>query len=158
MSKHYIPSGYDVVTPYLCCENADSAIRFYCEALGAKEEQKRWVEPSGKIGHAELSFDGQKIFVSDPYPNFGTVPPTGSRDVSQKLFMYVPHLDDVVNSAVNQGATLLMPIKHEKGLGTRTARIMDPYGHVWVLSTKVVDIAKEDMDLTREKFSKTGEM
>lgn len=154
MSKHYIPSGYSVLTPYLCCKNASEAIKFYCKALGAKEDGHRWLDPSGKVGHAELSFAGQKFFVSDPYPNIGAVAPTGSHKVPQKLCLYVPNLDSCIENCIRYGATILEPIKDQKGLGTRTARIADPMGHVWIISTRVSNKSSSEIRTTQKEFSK----
>lgn len=156
MSKRYIPSGYTVLTPYLCCSNASDAIKFYCRALGAKEEGQRWLDPSGKVGHAELSFGGQKIFISDPYPQIGVAPPTGSHKVAHKLCLYVPNLEACVENCIRYGATILESIKEQKGLGTRTARISDPMGHVWILSTKVSDRSSKDTKASQRRSSKSG--
>lgn len=156
MSRHYIPSGYSVLTPYLCCKNASEAIRFYCKALGAKEEGQRWLDPSGKVGHSELSIGGQKFFLSDPYPDIGAVAPSGSHKVAQKLCLYVPNLVSCIENCVRYGATILEPIKEQKGLGTRTARIADPMGHVWIISSKVTDRSSSEIRATQKEFSKSG--
>lgn len=158
MSKRYIPSGYDVLTPYLCCSNASDAIRFYCRALGAKEEGQRWLDPTGKVGHAELSFAGQKIFISDPYPQIGVVPPSGSHKVAQKLCLYVPNLDSCIENCIRYGATIIEPIKEQRGLGTRTARISDPMGHVWIISTKVSDKSPKEAKDSHKHHSKSGRL
>ena len=46
-----IPEGYEGVTPYLICRNAEAAIEFYKKAFGAIE-LFRIGEP-GMVGHAE---------------------------------------------------------------------------------------------------------
>lgn len=147
-----------MLTPYLCCKNASEAIRFYCKALGAKEEGQRWLDPFGKVGHAELSFAGQKFFLSDPYPEIGAVAPSGSHKVPQKLCLYVPNLVPCIENCVRYGATILEPIKEQKGLGTRTARIADPMGHVWIISSKVTDRSSSEMKATLKEFSKSGKV
>ena len=34
-----IPENYPALTPYLCCKNAPSAIEFYKNVFGAREEE-----------------------------------------------------------------------------------------------------------------------
>lgn len=158
MSHDYIPSGYSVLTPYLCCRNASRAIDFYRRALGAREEGQRWLDPNGKVGHAELSFAGQKFFVSDPYPDIGAVPPDGTHRAPQKLCLYVPNLDSCIEDCIRHGATIIQPIKEERGLGTRSARIADPSGHVWIISTKMRSRSSKDVRSVRGSYSRSGRM
>ena len=55
---------------YLCVDGADAAIRFYREAFAATEKL-RLVEPAGRVGHAELDFDGTTLMLADEYPEIG---------------------------------------------------------------------------------------
>ncbi len=50
--------------PYLCVQNAEQAIKFYTQVFHAKEKF-RLTEPSGRIGHAELDFNGTTLMLSD---------------------------------------------------------------------------------------------
>lgn len=154
MSHEYIPEGYSVLTPYICCRNASRAIDFYRRALGAREEGRRWLDPTGNIGHAELSFGGQKFFVSDPYPDIGAVPPDGSHRAPSKLCLYVPNLDGCIEDCVRYGATIIQPIKEERGLGTRSARIADPAGHIWIISTKLLQQSGKDIRSAQKAYSR----
>ena len=58
------------VFAYLCVDDADAAIRFYREAFGATEKF-RLVEPGGRVGHAELDFDGATLMLADEFPEIG---------------------------------------------------------------------------------------
>ena len=53
--------------PYLIVKDAAQAIEYYVKAFGA-EEKFRLTEPSGRIGHAELNFDGVTLMLADEYP------------------------------------------------------------------------------------------
>ena len=54
---------------YLHVTNAAKAIEFYGKAFGAKEKF-RLTEPSGRIGHAELDFDGTTLMLADEFPEY----------------------------------------------------------------------------------------
>ena len=49
---------------YIAVADAARAIEFYSRAFGAREKF-RLTEPSGRIGHAELDFDGITLMLSD---------------------------------------------------------------------------------------------
>src|SRR5437899_676322 len=51
-------------TPYLTVRNAAEAIEFYKRVFGAKELM-RLAEPSGRIGHAEISIGNAQIMIAD---------------------------------------------------------------------------------------------
>jgi PhnB protein len=52
------------VTPYMSFKDASAAIAFYAKAFGAKESY-RLSEPSGRIGHAEITIGGAVLMLSD---------------------------------------------------------------------------------------------
>jgi hypothetical protein len=55
---------------YLSVRNAAEAIDFYIKAFGVKEKF-RLTEPSGRIGHAELDFNGATLMLADEFPEYG---------------------------------------------------------------------------------------
>ena len=65
-----IPDGCEGATPYLCVNGASAAIEFYKKAFGATEVY-RMMEPSGKIGHAEIRVGRAVIMLADEYPELG---------------------------------------------------------------------------------------
>ncbi|MFZ1863212.1 MAG: hypothetical protein WAU39_03230 [Polyangiales bacterium] len=60
---------------YLRASSAEEAIAFYEAAFGATEKY-RLVEPSGRIGHAELLFGKATVMISDEFPEFGIYAPS----------------------------------------------------------------------------------
>ena len=58
------------LTPYLCVADAARAIDFYRHAFGATEKF-RLVEPGGRIGHAEVDFDGTILMLCEEFPELG---------------------------------------------------------------------------------------
>ncbi|MBC5802225.1 MAG: VOC family protein, partial [Candidatus Eremiobacteraeota bacterium] len=79
------------VYPYLRVRDANAAIDFYVRAFGATE-RFRLAEPSGRIGHAELTIGPATIMLSDEYPEYGIrgPEPTGRTPVAIHL-----HAEDV---------------------------------------------------------------
>lgn len=152
------------LAPYLCSYDARKAIKFYVDALGGREDGPAWEEASGKIGHATVRFSATAVvYVSDAYPEAGAQPPKKSnltdnskREDASKLCLIVDDVDAVVDRCVAQGASVLMPVRDEKFLGRKSARICDPDGHVWLLSTNVRPVSDEELEESRKAFQKTG--
>ena len=84
---------------YLHVKNASKAIDFYNRAFGAKEKF-RLSEPDGRIGHAELDFNGNCLMLSEEFPEYGTKAPSGSEPASVTLNLHVDKADDVIRRAV----------------------------------------------------------
>src|SRR6204780_3580880 len=61
-------------TAYLIVKDAAAAIEFYKKAFGATE-QMRLIGPGTKIGHAQIRIGNSKIYLSDEFPDFGSVAP-----------------------------------------------------------------------------------
>lgn len=121
------------LSPYLVVKDATRAIGFYTKVFGAKE-RLRLADPSGKIGHAELTLAGGQLMVADEHPDFGALSPATLGGTPVSLHLYVDDVDATVALAVEHGATLLREIKDEF-YGDRTGTISDPFGHRWQVST-----------------------
>ena len=55
---------------YVHVRNASEAIAFYTSVFGVTEKF-RLVEPGGRVGHAELDFNGATLMISEEYPECG---------------------------------------------------------------------------------------
>ena len=131
------------VSPYLIVRNATKAIAFYSKVFGAIE-QFRLAEPSGKLGHAELHIGASTVMIADEYPDFGALGPVSIGGTPVSLHLYVDDVDAVVALAVDQGATLLRPVKDEF-YGDRCGMILDPFGHKWQLATRKEEVSPAEM-------------
>lgn len=109
---------YHAVTPHLVASNAAEAIDFYARAFGATERY-RLVEPSGKIGHAELAIGDSIVMLADEYPDFGARSAVAFGGSPVKLLLYVADCDAVARRAIDAGATELRPVRDSS---TATAR------------------------------------
>src|SRR5271165_4332685 len=100
---HYIPEGYNTVTPYLVIKGAAKAIDYYKSVFGATVVV-RMDAPNGQVGHAELEIGNSRIMLADENPSMGnrSAETIGASPVS--LYVYLPDCDAVVAKAVAGGA------------------------------------------------------
>ena len=139
-----IPSNYPQLIPTIAVRDAASAIEFYRRAFGAKE-RLRLTEPGGKVGHSELEFGSSGLLMlADAYPEWNTTPEDAGGKTTVVLHLYVEDVDAVIERAVAEGAKTLIPVA-DQFYGDRSGRILDPFGHVWIISTHIEDVSEEEM-------------
>ena len=144
MSKvHYIPEGYNSITPYLVIKGAAKAIEYYKNVFGATEVV-RMNGPDGKVGHAELQIGDSRFMLADENPAMGnrSAETIGASPVS--LYVYMPDCDQIVQKAVAQGAKILKPVE-DQFYGDRSGFFQDPFGHLWGVATHKEDVSQEEM-------------
>jgi PhnB protein len=140
---HYIPKGYNTVTPYLVIKGAAKAIDYYKKVFGATEVV-RMAGPDGRIGHAELQIGDSRIMLADENPAMGnrSAESIGGSPVS--LYVYLPDCDKVVAAAAAEGAKILKPVA-DQFYGDRSGFIQDPFGHLWGVATHKEDLSPKEM-------------
>ena len=91
-------------------KRADDAIAFYAKAFGA-QEKFRLVEPSGRIGHAELQLGPCTLMISDEFPEYDifALDPDGKAPMS--LHLHVDDADATIAAALAAGAQLTRAIR-----------------------------------------------
>lgn len=137
-------SSITSVTPYIVVRGGDAAIAFYRAAFGA-EEIFRMTDPSdGRIGHAELRFGDGLVMLSDEYPDFGAVGPDAIGGSPVTLHLSTKAVDADVALAKAQGATVLRA-PADQSFGERSALVLDPFGHRWMLSQTIETVTPQEM-------------
>lgn len=131
------------VFAYLRVSDAVAAIDFYCKAFGGTE-LFRLVEPSGRIGHAEIQLGPAILMLSDAYPEYGLCAPTRDQDTGTAVHLHVDNADDVAAQAVAAGATISMP-PTDQFYGERSCRLRDPFGHTWLIGHEIEKLSPEEM-------------
>lgn len=130
-----VPAAEPTLVPYLAVHDAQAAIEWYIDALGARMHDDPIVMPDGRIGHAELELAGATIYLSDDHPEIDVVGPIGRGGTTVTLHLSVDSADDTVGDAVRLGATLERePADQPYG---RTGVIRDPFGHRWMIQSPV---------------------
>jgi PhnB protein len=147
-----IPAGYHTATPYLVIKGAAKAIEFYKKAFDATEIM-RMPAPGGKVGHAEIKIGDSNIMLADEFPEMDALSPQTVGGTSTSIMLYVEGVDAVVTRAVAAGAKLKEPVKNQF-YGDRSGCITDPFGHRWIISTHVEDVAPEEMKKRMAALSK----
>lgn len=155
MSKvHYIPKGYNSITPYLIIKNAAKAIEFYKKAFGATEVF-RMDDANGRVGHAELMIGDSHLMLADEHPEMGYRSATTIGATPVSLHLYIEDCDAVVERAVAAGAKLERPVE-DRFYGDRNGTVHDPFGHVWTVATHVEDVSAEEMEERARKAFKAA--
>jgi PhnB protein len=138
-----IPPGYATVTPYLIIRGAARALDFYERALGAKELM-RFEMGGGLLGHAEMKIGDSIVMLADEHPQMGYKSPQAYGGTPVSLAVYVPDVDARVRQAVAAGARVERPVA-DQFYGDRSGTIVDPFGHVWTISTHVEDLTDAEI-------------
>lgn len=137
------PAGYSSISPYLIVRDGEAAIRFYAKVLDATERM-RLPGPGGRIGHAELVVGDAVIMLADEAPEHSAFAPPEGGTHHLTLHVYVPDADAAIEAALQAGAKLLRPVE-TKFYGDRLGTILDPFGHIWHLSTHVEDLSPDEL-------------
>jgi uncharacterized glyoxalase superfamily protein PhnB len=118
------------LTPYIAVADARAAIAWYVEVFGATVEGEPIVMADDRVGHAELTIDGSRLYLSDAYPEIGVTVPGVGADVT--LHLDVPDVDGLYQAAVAAGAS--GEREPEDTPHGRIAAIRSPDGHRWMLN------------------------
>jgi PhnB protein len=143
------------VTTSLSVNDAKAAIEFYKQVFGATEKY-RLVEPSGRVGHAELDFGVTMVTVADEYPELGFVGPDKHGGTSVTLHLLVDDCDSVIERAVAAGAKLERP-PSDAFYGKRSGTVFDPFGHRWSISHQIEAVSPEEMQRRYDELLKSGQ-
>src|SRR3954468_581501 len=96
-----IPDGFHSVTPSLTVERGTEALDFYARAFGATIE--RTLVMGGKLMYGEVRIGDSLVMVSDPFPDYGSVPPDADGPVPAALMIYTEDVDALYARAVEAG-------------------------------------------------------
>jgi len=128
---------------YLHVRNAAEAIDFYGKAFGVTEKF-RLTEPSGRIGHAELDFNGIILMLADEYPEYDINGPQTIGNTSVTIHLHVDNADEAIKRAVDAGARIEREIK-DQFYGERSGCIRDPFGHRWNIGHSIEELSPDEM-------------
>jgi len=128
--------------PRLTFKDPAKAIKFYEKAFGAKETMR--FEGEFGFGHAEMVIGDSVIMFAEEWPEGGrySAETMGGSPVSMRI--HVPDADAFTERAVAAGAKLDSPVA-DKFYGYREARLLDPFGYTWDVSTVKEEMSVEEM-------------
>lgn len=131
------------VYPYLHVKDAAKAIGFYALAFGAKEKF-RLTEPSGRIGHAELDFNGYTLMLADEFPEYDILGPKPGSHTTVTIHLHVDDCDEMIERARQAGAEVTVA-PQDQFYGERSGCVIDPFGHRWNIGHHIEEVSTEEM-------------
>jgi len=143
-----VPDGASVVMPMLVCRDAGAELDF-CKTTFDAVERVRRPGPDGAVAHALVTIGGAMVMIEGEWPTLDSRAPSVDGSSPVVIYVYVDNVDLVVERAVTAGAKVLVPIQGQFW-GDRTGRIMDPSGHVWIISTRIEETSENQR---RERWS-----
>jgi uncharacterized glyoxalase superfamily protein PhnB len=123
-------SAVQRLVPYLIYRDAPAAIDFLCRAFGFVERM-RYAMDDGRIGHAELTLDGDVLMLASVYEGFGESP-LDLPALSSFIYCRIDDADAHCARARAAGATVIgEPVEDH---GARSYRALDLEGHRWLFT------------------------
>jgi PhnB protein len=120
--------------PFLAVRDTDAAIAFYAEAFGATVRER--VEAPGGVVVAVLEIDGLPFGVATEATQLGTPSPETAGATTVRVSLHVDDPDAVAVRAVAAGAKEMFPVA-DQPYGLRQGRVVDPFGHHWLIADGV---------------------
>jgi PhnB protein len=117
--------------PFLAVRDTDAAIEFYGRAFGATVRE-RLEAPNGAVV-AVLEIEGMPFGIATEAPELGTPSPETAGATTVRVSLHVDDPDAVAARAVDAGATEMFPVA-DQSYGLRQGRVVDPFGHHWLIA------------------------
>ena len=137
------PPNHPVLSPKLVVRGVDRAVGFYRRVFGA-ELLMSLADKQGQVVHAEMDLGGSRLMLADEVERYGSQSPESLDGSPCPLHVYVDDADATVSAAVDAGARLLIPVG-DQFYGDRSGRFEDPFGHVWIIATRVEDVTPAEL-------------
>ena len=150
-----VPAAHGA-TPYLIIKGAADAIAYYKKVFGA-ELVVRFDAPDGGVMHAEMTVGPARFMVTEERTEYGARSPLTIGGSASTAVVHVPDVDKVVASAVASGAKITMPLA-DQFWGDRSASLVDPFGHNWMVATHIEDPSPEEIGKRVKKLFSSGEL
>jgi PhnB protein len=130
-------------TPYLIIRDAARAVDFYRNAFDAIEVV-RLEGADGRIAHCEIKIGEASILLADEWEGVGATSPSALGGSPVIIHLEVDDVDTIAKRAVDAGAKVIFPVQ-DQFYGERAGRVQDPFGHLWLLSTKIESVPPPEM-------------
>ncbi len=107
------------------------AVDFYRTAFDA-QEISRFTDGNGDVV-AQLSIGAAVFIVADEAPDYDQFSPEALGGTTVRIELTVSDPDAVFERAVSAGGREIFPVE-DQSWGVRQGRLVDPYGHHWLVS------------------------
>lgn len=132
------------ITPYLQVANTGEAIAWYERVFGAQEVRARLVAPNGICMNAEIEIEATRLMLADELPTIGSTSPATLGGTSVVLVLHIENADETFARALEAGAEQIYPLA-DQFYGDRAGRVRDPFGHHWIVATRVREVPEAEM-------------
>jgi PhnB protein len=141
-----------VLKPHLIVAGAARAIAFYVEALGA-HEVTRFVDRKldDLIVNAELAIGDCRFTLSEESREWHKLAPSSLGGSPVLLRLQVEDADAAGARMERAGAKVVFPIA-DQFYGSREGRLVDPFGHLWVISQVRELLASDEIQRRIDRF------
>jgi PhnB protein len=148
-----VPEHLHTVTPRLVVRDGAAAIDFYRDAFGAIELGERFTGPHGELIHAEVRIGDSVVMISDEGEDGAPAraPESLGGVVSAIMATYWEDIDAVWARALAAGAEVVYPLA-DQFYGDRGGRLRDPFGQQWMLSQRIENVSREEMERRAASF------
>ena len=116
----------------------------YKEAFGAIEHGMIQT-PDGRVAHAEVKIGDTVMRLCDNLPIFEAKAPAELGGTTVEIFLFVDDVDAAVRRAEGSGATIQQEPTNQFW-GDRLARLKDPFGHHWLVASRVEDLTPDEIE------------
>ncbi|MEV6284895.1 VOC family protein [Kribbella sp. NPDC051770] len=130
-----IPRGYTSVTPWMISADTNALMDWLTAAFDA-EDCGRVVDDQGVVGHAEMRIGNAMVMMFDSKPDWPLTPAF--------LRLYVDDADATHRQALAAGGTSITE-PTELFWGDRVGRVRDPFGNLYWLQTRVVELTEAEV-------------
>jgi PhnB protein len=154
-----VPEHLHTVTPRLVVDDGAAAIDFYARAFGAQEIGERFLDPSGRIVHAEVEIGDSVVMITEAGVDADSpaqTPATCNGVVTAIMATYWRNVDAVWERALAAGAEEIYPLA-DQFYGERGGRLRDPFGQQWMLSQRIEDLSAGELGRRAAEFFATGD-
>jgi uncharacterized glyoxalase superfamily protein PhnB len=150
-----VPEGLRTITASLVVNDGMAAIDYYKRAFGA-EQKFLMSAPNGKVAHAELKIGDSIIFLNDDWPQSTAKSPKTLGGTTGGIQIYVEDCDSWYERAISAGATSMCK-PTDMFWGDRWSGVVDPFGHVWSISTRQENLSEQEIARRQGEFFKQME-
>ncbi len=135
--------------PRLVVQDVDAALALYRDAFDAIRLE-RFSDSSGRVVHAAMKVGKSVFTMAEEVADWGLAAPDRSRGATVLLHLTVPDPDKTADRIVARGGKVVIAIE-DRPYGKREGRVLDPFGHAWILSKTIEDLTEEEV---RERLAK----
>jgi PhnB protein len=122
--------------PFLAVRDVGAAVDLYARAFGAVEVGERLSSPDGATTVTQMEIDGCRFGLATEAPQLGTPSPETAGATTVRLSLTVDDPDAAAARAVDEGCELMFPVA-DQPYGWRQGRVVDPFGHHWLVGRPV---------------------